>query len=99
MSIITLDTVNATAKLSYIELNEDVKIMQDHLTSISQKIEQLQEVDTAEVNEFKHAHFTKQTMREDVANAENNRDKLAKLAPKFSNDAYQIPIVLANTGK
>jgi hypothetical protein len=38
-------------------------------------------------------------MREDIVNCNNTQKELEKLASKFNNDAYQIPIVLNNTGK
>ncbi len=96
---ISVDTLQATAKLAYIELDDEIKTIQDKLSSIMKSVQTLQAVNTTNVTAFQHIHFTHQTMREDIVNCDNNRDTLENLAPKFNKDAYQIPIVINNTGK
>lgn len=97
---INLDLLQTIAKLAYIEISNDTEIMLNKLLSIDKAVKLLKEISTNGIEPFKHEHFTQQNIREDVVTIDNNREKLAKLAPKFSNDAYQIPIVLStNTGK
>ncbi len=96
---INLETVQATAKLAYIELNDDTEIIKNKLLSILKAVELLHKVDTEGVSHFKHKHFNQPNMREDIVDGNNTQEKLEKLAPKFKNEAYQIPIVLNTTGK
>lgn len=96
---IDLETVQATAKLAYIDLNDDIEIMHNKLLSILKAVEMLQKVDTTGTSPFKHENFANLNIREDIVSCNNIQEKLAKLAPKFNDDAYQIPIVLTNTGK
>jgi aspartyl/glutamyl-tRNA(Asn/Gln) amidotransferase C subunit len=96
---INLETVQATAKLAYIELNNDIEIMHNKLLSILKAVELLHQVDTKGVPPFKHEHFSQPNMREDIVDCNSTQKELEKLASKFNNDAYQIPIVLNNTGK
>lgn len=96
---INLETVQEIAKLAYIELDNDIEIMHNKLLSILKAVEILHQVDTTGVTPFKHEHFTQQNIREDIIDRNNIQDTLERIAPKFNNSAYQIPIVLTNTGK
>ncbi len=90
---IDLNNLRTIAKLTYIEINDDIKQMHDKLLSIIEKIETLKKVDTTGIEIFRHIHLPNQIMRDDIVDCENNSDKLAQVAPNFDNNGYQIPII------
>jgi aspartyl/glutamyl-tRNA(Asn/Gln) amidotransferase C subunit len=96
---ITLETLQAVAKLAYIELNASVDIMYAKLLSIDQAVELLKKIDTEGIEPFKHCQFSSKPLREDIITCQNKQQELANLARNFTNYAYQIPIILNNPGK
>lgn len=93
------NNIKNIAQLANIELGEDLEVMQNKLFAIVNASQILQEINTDGIEPFKHIHLSQQTLREDIIESENVKDELAKCAPHFNKDGYQIPIVLTNTGK
>ena len=64
------------------------------ITSILQLIDQMQAVDTSNVEPLKHAFEASQRLREDVVTEQDQRDTLLALAPSAENGLFLVPKVI-----
>lgn len=94
MSIELVDVENI-AHLARLHLSDEEK--QEAAGSISNilaLIDQMQSVDTDNVEPLAHAFDAVQRLREDVVTESNQRDELQKIAPETEEGLYLVPKVI-----
>jgi aspartyl-tRNA(Asn)/glutamyl-tRNA(Gln) amidotransferase subunit C len=64
------------------------------ITSILSLVDQMQAVDTSEVEPLAHAFDASQRLREDVVTEQDQRDTLLALAPSAENGLFLVPKVI-----
>lgn len=90
--MIDIKDVEHVAKLARLELSEDEKIKYSkQLSDIVKYVEQMNEVDTTNVEPMNHPiHFTN-VMREDEVCYEVSKEDLMKNAPQREGDFFRVP--------
>lgn len=96
MTRISSDDVRHLAQLSSLQLNEDeVKSLQQDIAGILTYVEQLGELDTANVQPTYQVTDLENVWREDeVVEDVVTREQLLALAPEFANNQVKVPKVL-----
>ncbi|MFT5321481.1 MAG: aspartyl-tRNA(Asn)/glutamyl-tRNA(Gln) amidotransferase subunit C [Pseudohongiellaceae bacterium] len=92
---IELGDVENIAHLARLHLTDEEK--QEAAGSISNilsLIDQMQSVDTDNVEPLAHAFDAVQRLREDVVTESNQRDELQKIAPETEDGLYLVPKVI-----
>jgi len=92
---IELGDVENIAHLACLHLSDEEK--QEAAGSISNilaLIDQMQSVDTDNVEPLAHAFDAVQRLREDVVTESNQRDELQKIAPETEEGLYLVPKVI-----
>lgn len=88
-----IETVAHLARLHLSE-NEEQEVL-GSINSILAMIDQMQAVDTTNVEPLAHANdAARQRLREDVVTETNQRDTLLKLAPSAENGLFLVPKVI-----
>ncbi len=88
-----IETVAHLARLHLSE-NEEQEVL-GSINSILAMIDQMQAVDTTNVEPLAHANdAARQRLREDVVTETNQRDNLLKLAPSAENGLFLVPKVI-----
>ena len=88
-----IETVAHLARLHLSE-NEEQEVL-GSINSILTMIDQMQAVDTTNVEPLAHANdAARQRLREDVVTETNQRDNLLKLAPSAENGLFLVPKVI-----
>ena len=89
------EEVRRIARLARIELTDaDAEATREQLNGILAFIEQLQAVDTANVEPMAHAVDVVQRLREDRITETDRRDAFQKLAPEAEAGLYLVPKVI-----
>jgi len=93
--MISKKQVEHIAKLARIELtNQEKEKFTKELSSILDYVEQLNKVDTKDIESIKQITGLKDVMRKDEAKKrEKTRDKLLKQAPKRKEEYFKVPKV------
>tara|TARA_Y100001970_G_C14259269_1_gene878379 strand:- start:8064 stop:8366 length:303 start_codon:yes stop_codon:yes gene_type:complete len=96
MNKITTDQVQKVALLSRLELNQDeISLYAEQIEKILEYIDQLQSINTDNVNCTTRAIEVLNVTREDIAyKFENNKDIIA-LSPDNENNFYKVPKILS----
>lgn len=92
---IELDDVENIAHLARLQLTDEEK--QEAAGSISnilKLIDQMQSVDTDNVEPLAHAFDAVQRLRDDVVTESNQRDKLQKISPETEEGLFLVPKVI-----
>lgn len=90
--MIEIKDVVHVAKLARLELSEDEKIkFSKQLGDILKYVEQMNEVDTTNVEPMNHAMEFFNVMREDAVKYENTREELMANAPDVESDYFKVP--------
>ena len=94
--MISKKQVEHMAKLARIELTDQEKEkFTKELSSILDYVEQMNKVDTKNIEPIKQITGLKDVMREDkVGKKEKTKDKLLKQAPKRKQDYFKVPKIL-----
>jgi aspartyl-tRNA(Asn)/glutamyl-tRNA(Gln) amidotransferase subunit C len=74
--------------------DEEASEVTNRITDILALIDQMQSVDTDNVEPLAHPLDVVQRLRADEITAENNRDKLQALAPDTQDGLYLVPKVM-----
>ena len=74
--------------------DEDIPAYTESLGNILQLVEQMNEVDTADVNPMAHTHEAFQRLREDKVSEENQREHFQKISNNVDKGLYLVPKVL-----
>ena len=89
------DDVHKIAHLARLAVSdEEATAVAGDLSNILQLVEQMQEVDTAEVLPMSHPLHMTQRLRADEVKAQNQRDKFQSIAPATENGLYLVPKVI-----
>ena len=90
--MITIKDVEHVAKLARLELTEDEKVkFSKQLGDILKYVEQMNEVDTSDVEPMAHAIDFVNVMREDKVYYEQTKEELMKNAPDEENGFFRVP--------
>lgn len=90
--MITIEDVEHVAKLARLELSEEEKIkFTTQLGDVLKYVEQMNEVDTSNVEPMAHAVDFVNVMREDTVNYEQTHDELMQNAPDSENGFFKVP--------
>ena len=90
--MITIKDVEHVAKLARLELSEDEKVMfTGQLGDVLRYIEQMNEVDTTNVEPMNHPIDFVNVVREDKKIYENTREELMQNAPDIEGEFFQVP--------
>ncbi|MBT5483093.1 MAG: Asp-tRNA(Asn)/Glu-tRNA(Gln) amidotransferase subunit GatC [Gammaproteobacteria bacterium] len=92
---IELGDVENIAHLARLHLsNEEKQEAAGSISNILALIDQMQSVDTDNVEPLAHAFDAVQRLREDVVTESNQRDELQKIAPETEEGLYLVPKVI-----
>lgn len=87
--------VRHVAKLARLEISdEEVKRYAEQLSAVLGYVEQLNELDTADVPPTAHASGVSSVFREDVVRCSLSADLALSNAPQHQKDCFQVPKVL-----
>ena len=90
--MITIKDVEHVAKLARLELTEDEKVkFSKQLGDILKYVEQMNEVDTTNVEPMSHAIPVVNVMREDVVVQEQTKEELMANAPCKEDGFFRVP--------
>ncbi len=90
--MITIKDVEHVAKLARLELSEDEKVMfTGQLGDVLRYIEQMNEVDTTNVEPMNHPIDFVNVVREDKKIYENTREELMQNAPDIEGEFFKVP--------
>lgn len=90
-----ISTIKKVAHLARIELNdEQAPAVAEQLTKIITLVEQLQQVDTDNIEPMSHPLNLTQRLRDDVVSETNQRDAFQKIAPATEAGLYLVPKVI-----
>lgn len=90
--MITIEDVEHVAKLARLELSEEEKIkFTTQLGDVLKYVEQMNEVDTSNVEPMAHAVDFVNVMRDDIVNYEQTHDELMQNAPDSENGFFKVP--------
>jgi aspartyl-tRNA(Asn)/glutamyl-tRNA(Gln) amidotransferase subunit C len=95
MSRITIDQVKHVAHLARLAITEDeAEGFRKNLESILTYAEQLNEVDTENVEPTSHVLNIKNVLREDIASEGLPREEVLKNAPDHQDGQFKVPSIL-----
>ena len=90
--MITVKDVEHVAKLARLELTEEEKEkFTSQLGDVLKYVEQMNEVDTSNVEPMAHAIDFVNVMREDVVKYEQSKEELMKNAPDAEDGLFKVP--------
>lgn len=90
--MITIKDVEHVAKLARLELTEDEKAKYaKQLGDVLMYVEQMNEVDTSDVEPLAHAVDFCNVMREDKIHYDCTKEELMKNAPEEENGYFKVP--------
>ena len=92
---LSIDEVRHIARLARIELGDgDAQDTLDKLNRIFGLIEQMQAVDTGNVEPMSHPQEVAQRLRDDSVTESDNRDAFQAIAPQTEAGLYLVPKVI-----
>lgn len=92
---LSIDEVRHIARLARIELGEgEAQDALDKLNDIFGLIEQMQAVDTTQVEPMSHPQDVAQRLRDDVVTESDRRDAYQRVAPQVEAGLYLVPKVI-----
>ncbi len=90
--MITIKDVEHVAKLARLELTEEEKeLYTKQLGDVLKYVDQMNEVDTTNVEPMSHAVDFCNVMREDKVYYEQSKEELMKNAPEEENGFFKVP--------
>jgi len=89
------EDIHKIAHLARLKIEDDkiVKISED-ISNILSLVEQLQKIDTSNIEPMAHPMDATQTLRVDKVTQINNRDKLQSVAPNTKDGLFLVPKVI-----
>lgn len=95
MSTLSIDEVAKVALLARLRLSpEELETFTGQLNSIVHFVEQLQELDTTNVEPLAHGVEVHNVFRDDVLGPSLPREKALSNAPKRNSESFLVPAVL-----
>ncbi len=90
--MITIKDVEHVAKLARLELSEEEKVkFSRQLGDILKYVEQMNEVDTSELEPMSQPIDFSNVMREDIEKYEQTKEELMQNAPYTEGDFFKVP--------
>ena len=90
--MISIEDVKHVAKLARLELTEsEIERYSKQLGDILKYVEQMNEVDTQNVEPMAHPLPVVNVMREDIVNYEQTKEELMKNAPEEEDGFFKVP--------
>ena len=90
--MISKEDTKHVAKLARLELSEqEIDKFADQLGNILQYVEQMNEIDTTNVQPMAHPFDIVNVMREDEVYYENTKEELLKNAPEEEDGFFKVP--------
>lgn len=97
---LTPEIINRTAHLAQLELSEaEQASLTPELSKILAFVDQLQAVDTTNVEPLEHALNMTQPLRHDAVTETNVRDAMQAIAPETHDGLYLVPAVIDSPEK
>lgn len=94
MALDTTD-VEKIAHLARLQINDsDIREVGQRISNILQMIDQMQNVNTSEVNPMAHPFDAAQRLRPDQVTEQDQRDYLQRIAPATQDGLYLVPKVI-----
>ena len=95
MSALDNETVEKIANLARLKINdEDIDSYAKQLSGILNLVEQMNAVDTNNIQPMAHPQDQKQRLREDKVSEEDQRQTFQEIAPKVEAGLYLVPKVI-----
>ena len=95
MTKISSSDVRKVAQLARLELPEDqIETYTDQLKEILSYVDQLQEIDTLNVEPTTRAVEVVNAMREDLVEVNTSRESILNLSPHREGDFFRVPKIL-----
>lgn len=92
---LTKETVEHVATLSALRLEgQEAEQIQSELQKVLDLVEQLQEVNTDNVEPLRHVHGVVNAFRDDTASNSLTTSDLAEIAPQYTNAGIRVPKVV-----
>lgn len=92
---LSLETIKKIAQLARLNLTEDdLKLYPPQLSNILDFVEQMNQIDTANIEPLAHPFDAEQRLRIDLITEINQREKFQKIAPKVEAGLYLVPQVI-----
>ncbi|MDO9180496.1 MAG: Asp-tRNA(Asn)/Glu-tRNA(Gln) amidotransferase subunit GatC [Agitococcus sp.] len=92
---LTLEDMNKIAHLARVGLSDDEKsLYTDSLNNILGLIDELQAVNTTDIEPLAHALEVTQPLRADIVTEQNQRDAYQAIAPAVQDGLYLVPKVM-----
>lgn len=92
---LTKEDVSAIAKLARLQINDDeIEQYKQELTQILDLVEQMNQVDVADVEPMAHPQELMQPLRSDQVLESDQRDKFQAIAPATQGGLYLVPKVI-----
>jgi len=88
-------TVETIARLARLEIDPtEIEQYRSDISNILGLVEQMQEVDTSDVEPMTHPFDATLRLREDKVTESNSRDKFQSIAPNSQDGLYLVPKVI-----
>ncbi|MCE3238599.1 MAG: gatC [Gammaproteobacteria bacterium] len=92
---LTADDIKKIAHLARLNLvEEDIAFYTKQLSSIFNFVEQINQVDTGDIEPLTHSHHRSQRLRLDVVTEHNQRTAFQAIAPQVEAGLYLVPQVI-----
>jgi len=88
-------TVHTIARLARLEINDsEVEKFRSEISNILELVEQMQAVDTTDIEPMTHPFDATLRLRDDEVTQSDQRDKFQAIAPSSENGLYLVPKVI-----
>ncbi len=92
---ITSEQITHIARLARLKTSaEEADFYADQLTSILDLVEQMNNIDTTDIEPMSHPQDVNLRLRDDVVTEHNQREEYQAIAPEARNGLYLVPQVI-----
>lgn len=92
---LSIDDVKKIAHLARLTMSEkDLNLYTTQLSNILHFVEQMNQVDTSQIEPISHALDLSQRLRPDVISEQDQREAFQKIAPQVQAGLYLVPKVI-----
>ncbi|MGO2696031.1 MAG: Asp-tRNA(Asn)/Glu-tRNA(Gln) amidotransferase subunit GatC [Bavariicoccus seileri] len=93
---LTQEEIRHVAELARLAIGDDeIELFTEQMQAIINMVEELEELDTTNVEPTTHGYEQKNIMREDVATQVDKRDELMKNVPTSQDGYIQVPAIMS----
>ena len=92
---IDANSITKFAALSKLELSEEEKIeFSRQLSGVIERLDKLDELDTANIEPTERVHDLKNVFREDIIKPSMSTKEIVKTAPAFEDNTFVVPQII-----